>query len=885
MKNEVENIKNELLKRVRQRRIIGVKEILENKEIAIDFNSYDANTNSPLIEASIHGCSELIQYLLEKGADIEAKSDSNYKNKSGLLIAAEKGFVDSVRVFVENNSNLDVTDSDNQTALMLSSINGYLDIVEFLLNKNADTNVVDGYGRTALIYAIVYGNSNIAKKIIEKGTNVNICDHRGATPLIEAAYKGNFEIVNLLLSQPAIKVDKPDINGITALMQACESGYIEIVKLLLDKNVNILLEDNKKRNALYYAEKGKHTDILNLLNSKVENFFQTIEALKNNNTEQANIMLQTIENIDIQDNSGLTLLMAAAFYSNQEIAFKLLKKGANIHLTNKNNATILHFAAIGGSTELFSSLLKTNIDINAQNHKGITPLHYAAKSGNSEIIEALLKKNAKVNITDINGNTPLLYAAEKGYFQEFISLFMATLKSEKQLDTAYIQTIFKHVLIGKNFKTIEFMLKKNTYKYLDPENTGIFIAIDDNDISFINFLLNYIENINTHSFSNNNDSPLIYSCRQNRKRITEILLEKGANVNAVNKIGETALNVACQYERYDLVKSLLEAGSQIGISDDTGKSSFLHSIKTGNTNIIRLLIEYGVSEEEFNLNTSSRYFTFSNYDTIKLLINLGGIIGNDILLFISSYEGDFDAVKKLLPSANYLKTDYNGYSALLWGVFNNQIEVVKLMLAHFSINFNNNFTKIYGQKFILWNYNYNGNNIITQNNYYYIKTNEVRKKELLQYRYALKLTVKNNNHAMMRELLNYEYSDSISQSYALFEAVMAENIEMVDMLLNSKADVNFKPQNTNMILVYAIELNNNDIISSLLNSGAYPNAIDSSNKSVLMKCVEQNNTNIIKLLLEYDVDACWMNNLGETALSLAQKNNNSEIVELFTLTK
>ena len=68
--------------------------------------------------------------------------------------------------------------------------------------------------------------------------------------------------------------------------------------------------------------------------------------------------------------------------------------------------------------------------------------------------------------------------------------------------------------------------------------------------------------------------------------VVKMLLEKGADVNAKNTKGWTALMIASLRGQTEVVKNLLEKGADVNAKDEDGKSALKHAI---NNEIIKLL--------------------------------------------------------------------------------------------------------------------------------------------------------------------------------------------------------------------------------------------------------------------------------------------------------
>lgn len=86
--------------------------------------------------------------------------------------------------------------------------------------------------------AIIEENISDVEYFIQQGADLNEIDVYGYTPLIEAAIMNNMEIAILLLRNPNILIDFPDVTGRTALYWAVDNNNIPLCQLLLKRGAN-----------------------------------------------------------------------------------------------------------------------------------------------------------------------------------------------------------------------------------------------------------------------------------------------------------------------------------------------------------------------------------------------------------------------------------------------------------------------------------------------------------------------------------------------------------------------------------------------------------------------------------------------------------------------
>ena len=92
------------------------------------------------------------------------------ENKSALHIGAWKGYVDVVKVLIQEGADVNAVDEDKMTTLHVVAQYGHIDIVKLLIQNGADVNAVSKDGRTALHEAAWSGHVDVAKVLLENGT-------------------------------------------------------------------------------------------------------------------------------------------------------------------------------------------------------------------------------------------------------------------------------------------------------------------------------------------------------------------------------------------------------------------------------------------------------------------------------------------------------------------------------------------------------------------------------------------------------------------------------------------------------------------------------------------------------------------------------------------
>ncbi|KAK3937769.1 ankyrin repeat protein [Diplogelasinospora grovesii] len=185
-------------------------------------------TMNDLCLASHFGHEAVVQQLLAKGADIDAKDNDS---RTPLLYAAQSGHEAVVQRLLAKGADVNVKGRDGWTPLLYAAQSGHEAVVQQLLAKGADVEAKDNNGWTPLWYAAISGHEAVVQRLLAKGADVEAKDNDGRTPLSYAATNGHEAIVQQLLAKGA-DIDAKDNNGRTPLSYAAARGREAVVKLL-----------------------------------------------------------------------------------------------------------------------------------------------------------------------------------------------------------------------------------------------------------------------------------------------------------------------------------------------------------------------------------------------------------------------------------------------------------------------------------------------------------------------------------------------------------------------------------------------------------------------------------------------------------------------------
>jgi hypothetical protein len=132
------------------------------------------------------------------------------KDKTHLMIAAEKGDIQTVRAILDSDFdiNIDSTSPTGMTALIYAALHGHIEIVNLLLSRGASLH---NDGECTLMQSAVMGGQNLVELLLDAGAEINARNKYGETALMYAVSWGKTSVVKLLLDRgadPNIKDNK-----------------------------------------------------------------------------------------------------------------------------------------------------------------------------------------------------------------------------------------------------------------------------------------------------------------------------------------------------------------------------------------------------------------------------------------------------------------------------------------------------------------------------------------------------------------------------------------------------------------------------------------------------------------------------------------------------
>ncbi|MCG8650103.1 MAG: ankyrin repeat domain-containing protein [Pirellulales bacterium] len=281
-------------------------------------------------------------------------------------------------------------------------------------------------GMTALHWAVFWNHSEVARQLVQGGMDVNAQTIYAVTPLWIACRAGNAEMANLLIQAGAdVRFRRP--GNETALMTAARTGRAEVLEALIDAGAETDARDHRGQTALMWAA-------------------------AEGNLEAVNVLLAAGADPAVKLKSGYTAMFFAARQGQVDVCKRLLASGVDVNAVMRpantsgrqprDRMSALMLAVESGHFELAIELVRAGADPNDQ-RSDFAPLHAVTwvrktkvgdgvdgdppprGSGNLtslEFVEQIVGLGADVNLAlargkggrakmNTKGATPLLMAA------------------------------------------------------------------------------------------------------------------------------------------------------------------------------------------------------------------------------------------------------------------------------------------------------------------------------------------------------------------------------------------------------------------------------------------------------------------------------------------
>jgi len=415
--------------------------------------------------------------------------------------------------FVFTVAALAQTDPDGTTALHRAALSGDLQATQQLLARRADANATNRYGLTPLALAAADASAPVAKALLDAGARAT------SEILMTAAKGGNAEIVRMLVDRGADVNGREASRGETALMWAVAANHAEAARLLIERGAD---KDARSNTLDFPKDRFGLEGVVTVLPRG--HWTPLMYAAREGSLEAARVLVEAGADLNLADPDGTTALVLAIINGHFDTAAMLAEKGADPNIADS-----------AGMAALYSA-----VDMNTLGEiYGRPPRKSTDRLTALDLVPILLDHGA---VVDATLTAPTLYRAHtpgEGSFGEGTTPLM---RAARNGDIPAMRLLLARGADPQRAQkngTTALMLAAGLGR-----GTGVFAkdyASEAQLLDAVKFLVEAGAQVNA---ADGRGQTALHHAAQAADGIVEYLVAHGADLDAKDKQGRTPLDVA-----------------------------------------------------------------------------------------------------------------------------------------------------------------------------------------------------------------------------------------------------------------------------------------------------------------------------------------------------
>ena len=344
------------------------------------------------------------------------------------------------------------------------------------------------------------------KKIIVAGVVAALVPlYSAAQDIHSAAKSGDLRAVKNLLAVNPELIDAPDDRGVTPLHRAALEGQRDVVDFLISRNGDVHKPDQAGNTPLHGSAYGGWAGIVELL----------------------------------------------------------LAYGADVRVRNRSGQTPLFLAGLRGGRDVLEVLLRNGAEVDAQDARGLAPLHVVAQNGNAAAADVLIAHKARLDVQDNQGNTPLFLAARGGRLE--LARMLLDAGAEVNPKNGYGMTPLHDAAFADHAGVVECLLVRGARP--DEQDNGgvrpVDWVLENGSLEVVRLFLSGQGDIDERKWEFGR-TLLHRAAILGQKEIADLVLSRGADLNARDERNQTPLDLARISGREEMGEYLVSRGAVTG---------------------------------------------------------------------------------------------------------------------------------------------------------------------------------------------------------------------------------------------------------------------------------------------------------------------------------
>lgn len=591
----------------------GFRQMLEDPPFYLDVRFEDEETKKPLMQAfSESGRSEFITALADAGASANRKASDEWTPLIRAVFNGDLATVDAL-LRVGADPNLRSVDDWAPMHVVANASGGGnrendLAIGQRLIDAGANINARNNNGNTPLYLAVLHERPEVRDFLIQKGAELDKGRDDGWTPLIKAVYDGNVAAVKALAAAGA-NLDTKEEDGWSPLHFTANDPSngnrdhdADIARILIGAGADLERRNATGRTPLHLAIGNQRAQIRDILlraganpDTRKENSWTPLmDAVYTGNQEAVKGLVEAGADLDISTDDGWKALHFTANNPDNgnrkhdvAIAEYLINSGARLSATDSTGKTPLYIAVDNGRDKVRDLLISAGANLDTQRNDGWTPLINAVYDGKPEAAKALLEAGASVSVQADGGWTALHITANSrsnGNREHDLKMARmlveagAGLEARKENGSTPLNTA-----VWNGRPEIRDLLISQGADVGTREGNGmtpLMNAVYQGSRDAASALIEAGADVNARK-PESRWTALHYTANttENGDRgahdaaLARLLIENGADVNALTEAMFTPLMLTAINGRYAVTEALLEAGARTDLDDRDGNTA------------------------------------------------------------------------------------------------------------------------------------------------------------------------------------------------------------------------------------------------------------------------------------------------------------------------